>query len=189
MLTVGPARRRPTDERLHGARRVGGALPIARRTIAAALLAFAFAACQSKGPSAQPLPTLPNTISGQQVTYTTITTGEPNVAVPADDVLAKLGKTRADATLVAGSWTNGDIATISIASVPIAVLRGAVIDAWQAAAVVSRSAAHVAGRAVEILALRDQSVVYVYSTATVVFVVASHSPAAAEAAIKLLPVG
>jgi hypothetical protein len=133
--------------------------------------------------------TLPRSISGNEVSYSIVTSREPMSGVTADDVLARLAKSRSDAVLVVGTWAKGAITAISLASVPTAVLRGAVIETWQAGAVVSRSDATVAGRSVEILTLRDQSVVYVFSTGTIVYVVESQLPAEAEAAIALLPVG
>lgn len=168
---------------------------------AALAVTFTLAACTAGTPPSEPgtmpsaepsLPidqlrgSIPATVGGAPITLRSISDNAPLSGVPADDVLSALHKTRSQAVVLMGTWSNGDVSALSIPDLPGATVLATTEAKWDAPAVIDRSTATVGGRSVAVLSRRDGVKAYVFAIGSVVYAVDTGNDANASELIAAI---
>jgi hypothetical protein len=135
------------------------------------LLLFAAAGCSPPGSDAL-WATLPSDVHGQPLERGTLTLDAAS-GLLVDDVLTELGKSRSDTAWVnATAGSSFEVDAIEVAGIDGARLKEATVHAWQAPAVIERTAVDLGGFPVSRLRLRDGETDFVYQAGSAVYVIA-----------------
>jgi hypothetical protein len=160
-------------------------------TVTAVLLLVLAAGC---GPSGRPTvadlrATLPTSVAGQPLDLVQVVDDNFNVGHPIDDVLAKVFKSRREASVVFLDSSGGvrTVGAAAVSGVDGDTLLAATVATWNAPAVVGRSEHSIGDRSVWLIEERGGFQTYVYARGPIVYFAAADDAEVARVLLDALP--
>jgi hypothetical protein len=167
-------------------------MAMAAVTATALVLLVLAAGC---GPSGRPSvadlrATLPTSVAGQAFDLVQVVDDNLNVGHPIDDVLAKLFKSRGEASVVFldSSRGVGTLGAAAVSGVEGDTLLAATVATWNAPAVVGRSEHMLGGRSVWLIEERGGFQTYVYARGPIIYFAAADDAEVARVLLDALPI-
>lgn len=159
------------------------------RRVSLALVVLIALTCLTCSATSTLLSSLPETADGIQFEDVIVVDQSFSSGHPIDDVLESLGKTRRDATAVfrGSAAASATVGAILVQGVSGGDALNAVVQHWQAAALVSRNQTEIGGRAVWLLEFRPDQVMTVHERGEAVYLVAANDRSTVARILPSLP--